>query len=356
MEKITSILTLLRTIILCRGFQWLACFGATLLPAHPLRPQANYRIERYDAQNGLQNRWVTAVQQDRQGFIWVALKEGMLARFDGRTFRHFRMSDEEKRQFSGSDIYYMIIDGEQRFLVNIMRQAARFDPATGRFIKLDENQRDIQLPEDFLNTAALRNKAVQKWQERQNPNRLVWTGGEETYTLEGATMVFDGLETPTEIWVATFEGLFKISPRKRLFDTPLARPFDLQKGATTGLSTYGITEAGGWLWFTGDGALWKAPPGQPELATPALKDKRIFDGTYGLSADQQGWLLPGLYNDWLLRLDPAGPARNYRKYVIPQPYQCDSRSHLQLPNGKIWAAMAGGILELRPRNRLAHAY
>jgi ligand-binding sensor domain-containing protein len=77
----------------------LCCVGVM-----PMAAQSFCRIEKYDAQNGLRHHWVQGVQQDGQGFIWLALKEGMLARFDGRTFRHYPMNEAEKQHFGSNNI------------------------------------------------------------------------------------------------------------------------------------------------------------------------------------------------------------------------------------------------------------
>ena len=59
-----------------------------VLSALPLRSEPHNRFRRYDVRNGLSNSTVKDILQDREGYIWLATRDG-LNRFNGTGFRTF---------------------------------------------------------------------------------------------------------------------------------------------------------------------------------------------------------------------------------------------------------------------------
>ena len=58
----------------------------------PSRAITQYREDRWTRREGLQQMSVNAVLQDRAGYLWLSTQEG-LARFDGVSFRSFKLED-----------------------------------------------------------------------------------------------------------------------------------------------------------------------------------------------------------------------------------------------------------------------
>lgn len=315
--------------------------GLWCLP-QPGMCQTAYRVEQYDNRNGLQSHWVCAVQRDKQGFIWVALKDGALARFDGHTFKHFPLNDAEKRQFGGSTVANLRIDTAGRFWVLVQSQTAQFSPLDGRFTRVAAPPEGLALPNTF--TSMVEGVWRRRWRLFDRPRRLERLGSGEVYTLDGATLVYDILEADEEVWVAAFEGLYKITPRRSLFSTIFSEPVDLQKGPATGNSCYGIAESGDWLWVV-SGDLYRTPvraPGRMER----VYEKREVLGGYNMIADRQGWLWTGQYSRTFSRWSPAAPFR-WEGVAVPQAYkQAEIHSYLELPDGKMLAACADGLAEV----------
>jgi signal transduction histidine kinase/DNA-binding response OmpR family regulator len=322
----------------------LCCIGSL-----PMTAQSFCRIEKYDAQNGLRHHWVQGVQQDNQGFIWLALKEGMLARFDGHTFRHYPMNEAEKQQFGSNNILGLMIDSVDGIYVAMEHQIALFDPISGRYQLQDKLQPRFKRLQDFWLEKKKRNPALDNWSVLKNPTRLVRKAGRnDTLALGTNERVYEILETDSEYWVATFDGLFKFTLQKRLFDTYHARAFRPEEGLLTGRSIYGIAASGGWLFFIEKG-LWRAPLEHPERAELYVSGDSL-SGFLGLHTDHEGWLWAGRsYGKTLLRIHPENPG-NMQKYALPSAFYGQKRSFLTLPDGRIAVACSGGLLLVDTRD------
>ncbi|WP_256002280.1 ligand-binding sensor domain-containing protein [Pedobacter deserti] len=81
-------------------------------------------FERLQADEGLQHNSVTAITQDRKGFIWVGTKGG-LSRFDGIAFRNFVMPDERSGANSISALHE---DRSGRLWIGTLAGLFIFDP------------------------------------------------------------------------------------------------------------------------------------------------------------------------------------------------------------------------------------
>ena len=309
--------------------------------------QSSYRIEKYDSQNGLGHHWVQGVQQDKQGFIWLALKEGMIARFDGRTFRHFPMSEAEKKRFGSNNIFGLMIDEQDSIFVVINHRLASFDRESGRFSPVELKSLGYADINAFWEAKWQRNTWTKNWRKLKNPARLVRQSGEtDTLLLRTSEEVYEVLETGSEYWVATFDGLLKFSPCKRLFDTYYARPFNLQEGLVTGRSIYGISASKGRLFFIEKG-LWRAPIQQPEQAEIYVNGS-LLNGFFGLTTDRDGWLWAGRSEaPTLLRIHPEDTSK-HQEFPLPEKFHTHKRSFLALPDGRVAAACGGGLLLIDP--------
>lgn len=313
--------------------------------AVPLMAQPDYRIEKYDARKGLAHHWVSGVARDSSGFVWVSLLEGALARFDGIAFRHFPMNDTERQQFGSNQILRFAIEDGKNFYANIDHKYARFDPATGRFLPMDKT-----LPPEIVEELNVKTNASDAWQLFDN-KRLQRKRDGATFELPEKISLDDVLDTGTEIWVAAFEGLFRITPRRRLFETPFSQTFRLEAGAVTGLSVYGICEGGGWLWFHGNGALLRTPiaaPNTPEMVYIA----ETVGGKGQLVPGRDNWVWTGRHSKGLLRFRLT-QKREAQGFGAPGDFKSQEVfSCLELPNGPTWVATGDGILSIEPEKAL----
>jgi len=101
--------------------------------------QTDYRVERYNALNGLEHaHWVNDVQMDSTGMIWVVLNQGGLARFDGDVFTYYSLPPEWQKDFRELVMQKLVIDRRGKFWVNGLGKILDFDPAAGKFTIPDD--------------------------------------------------------------------------------------------------------------------------------------------------------------------------------------------------------------------------
>ena len=124
-----------------------------LLSAQGFIPQVGH----YSIEDGLSNRDVQCIHEDRQGFMWIGTKYG-LNRFDGYEFKWFT---RERNGLQSNEINYFLEDGEGLlwliFTTSLSFQAPvtidLFNPVTGEVISFEEKFGN-SLPFDYRNISS----------------------------------------------------------------------------------------------------------------------------------------------------------------------------------------------------------
>jgi ligand-binding sensor domain-containing protein/signal transduction histidine kinase len=167
---------ILRTV--CMRAAVLVCLAVFALPAGRL--DVPLRFRHLTAEDGLSHSWITALLQDRQGFMWIGTNSG-LNRYDGYSFRIYSRVRSDPRSLLDSSINRLFEDNQGRLWVGHGRGLSLYQPAT----------------DDFLNFAQ--------------------TGGEEIIGLDGlGTAVRCIVQDPSgSLWLATDSGLVHFDPEAR---------------------------------------------------------------------------------------------------------------------------------------------
>lgn len=119
-----------------------------------LHAQPTCYFEHYSTEDGLPQYVVTDMLQDSKGFMWFATWDGF-ARFDGHTFRNFKVQSGDSYQMKSSRIEHIY---EDRYgfiwLETYDDEAHRFDPTTETFIGLrsikEYQQHNLRLSKLYL--------------------------------------------------------------------------------------------------------------------------------------------------------------------------------------------------------------
>jgi signal transduction histidine kinase/CheY-like chemotaxis protein len=103
----------------------------TAAPASAPVPTPHFR--HYGVNDGLPSSNIYTVVQDRQGFIWMGTRAG-LVRFDGVSFEVFRHDPRDPTSLPGDDVSSVLADDHGRLWVGGEGSGINlFDPATGTF-------------------------------------------------------------------------------------------------------------------------------------------------------------------------------------------------------------------------------
>jgi len=97
-----------------------------------LGDQRNVIFDRLTTGDGLSHATVTAITQDKFGFIWIGTQEG-LSRFDGYKFETFYHLDDQPGSISHHSIWSILCDSNGDLWVGTDAGLDRFDPVTKSF-------------------------------------------------------------------------------------------------------------------------------------------------------------------------------------------------------------------------------
>lgn len=287
---------------------------ALLWPAWALASTRDFYFERLGSERGLTQGSVSAMVQDRQGFVWVGTQGG-LHRYDGERYRIFRHDPADPASLPDSFVTALApgADGHSIWVGTYSQYVARMDLRTGRI------QRHVQATAD-----------------RRADRQAMALLSERDVT-----------------WVGTAAGLDRIDvatgARRRVLPLPTGR-------RVTTLQQ---------LLRTRDGRLWYATGhGLFVLERAATRWRRVSDApAYVLLEPRTGGLLVGGPGG-LARWSPAGLAPEWPRAGSPEPAH-EVRALAQDAAGDIWLSAytaglrrldrRGGVIALRQDDRLPGA-
>jgi signal transduction histidine kinase/ligand-binding sensor domain-containing protein/DNA-binding NarL/FixJ family response regulator len=132
-------------------------------------------FEHLSLDQGLSQSVVTAMLQDRKGFLWLGSQDG-LNRYDGYTFRIFRHKPEDTKSLANSYVYSLAEDPSGLLWIGTNGGLSRFDATTETFT----NFRHIEADEGSLPSDVV----IQVVVDRQGVLWAVTGGGVGRYDAE----------------------------------------------------------------------------------------------------------------------------------------------------------------------------
>ncbi len=324
--------------VICAGVVVLLLSPMTGLALDPDRELDQYVRRTWDQSSGLPQASVTALVQDRQGYLWVGTFGG-LARFDGVRFETFRTADHPG--LSGNRIISLAEDRDGKLWIGTEASGAsiysegrfsRFEPSDGLPLGLVGAFRQ-GLGDNFW-------IACEGGLLRVNGDRSIRFTPEDGLDGGEVTAV---LETPQGLWVGTKAGLFRrhgeafrpaaphIFSGTRIGTILSTKDGGLWVGGEAGLFEVGddgvalgisdrdlapgraIEDRDGNIWFPAE-SLWRLsrPVGRETLRTAFL----AMGGARVVFEDREGSLWVGTNTEGLVQLR-NGAAVSYPLYDRP---------------------------------------
>jgi signal transduction histidine kinase/ligand-binding sensor domain-containing protein len=112
---------------------------AVLPPAYA--QTATLRFERISTEQGLSQNTVTAILQDRQGFLWFGT-EGGLNRYDGYQFTVFQHDPDSTQSLADNSVASLYEDHTGALWIGTANGLDRYDPASGTFVHYTHKTND----------------------------------------------------------------------------------------------------------------------------------------------------------------------------------------------------------------------
>ncbi len=99
------------------------------------------RFTHLTTSDGLSQGYVTAILQDRRGFMWFATRDG-LNRYDGNTFVIYKSKPNDPETLSSNFLQDMLEDDHGYLWIASNTGVSRFDPATERCVRYLHDPKD----------------------------------------------------------------------------------------------------------------------------------------------------------------------------------------------------------------------
>ncbi|MEQ1606561.1 MAG: two-component regulator propeller domain-containing protein [Pyrinomonadaceae bacterium] len=257
-------------------------------------------FERYSEDDGLSQNTVTAIREDRKGFLWVGTING-LNRFDGYRFAVYKSDPREPHSIANNYITAIIETRSGVLWVGTNKGLSRFDPSIDGF-------------RSFTNDA-------------NDPNSL---GNDEVRTLYE--------DRAGDLWVGTEGGIHKFNADADNFTN-----YDSAVFSTRGFR--GITEdLNGGFWVGAANGLTKFDRQTGSVIKHFPADSKnpksmITKPVRAMITDRTGMLWVGALDGGLTRFDPTTEA--FSRYVADADRQgslSDNgvRSMCETSDGSIW--------------------
>lgn len=256
----------------------------------------DFYFEAITAEEGLAQNTITALLQDRTGFLWIGTPHG-LQRYDGYEFTSFTSGANAEDTAPEGRISALAEDAEGNLWVGthafgLMRLA----PDRAELRSIDRVRQD---PIDALHVQAL----------LFEPSRGLWIGGHSDVTL--------------------------LDPQRdtELLTLPLRsqdnQPVDLRQLALA---------ADGTLWLATSAGLWRLPPGSPALERVSAAS---LGDTQAILFDHAGRLLAAAGRQLL---EVALDGSSLRAVEPARELPGDIRAMVEDGRGRLWLAVAGSGL------------
>ncbi len=333
-------------------------------PPVPLQPGATIQFQKLSIEQGLSQSVVTAMAQDRTGFLWLGTTDG-LNRYDGYNFSVYRSSPKDPGSLSDGWITALLADTDGSVWVGTRRGGLnRFEPQTGKFTRYENDPKnEVSLTAGPV-TAIYRDQQSNLWigtanglnrfdlstktftrftKQDTQPSSLgddmvtaifqdstgrLWigtnkglslydagTGGFTHYTStidNPSTLSHDSISGIAEdhqgnVWIATKGGLNRLDPNTDKFVRYLNNPQESNSLGSDSINGL-LVDSNGILWIATSAGLDRFDPARKRFShyrnNPMLANSLSVDVVYCAFEDREGVLWFGTWGGGVNKYDP----------------------------------------------------
>ena len=230
------------------------------------------RFTHLTTNDGLSQGYVTAILQDRRGFMWFATRDG-LNRYDGNAFVVYKNNPSDPGSLSSNFIQDLMEDSHGDLWIATNTGVNKFDPETERVTR-------------YLH-------------DSNNPN-----------SIGGAYVASIAQDRRGYLWFGTeANGLDKFDPATQAF-THYRNDSD---GQFVGRITQVIADSHGQIWFVGQRGLFRLDPATGQISRPRLPAASNGFSAENLYEDEAGdlWMVANSPIVELVKVDHAERVTKY---------------------------------------------
>lgn len=196
---------------------------ATLLLASFLNLFAqnnSYKLERFTINNGISNNSINDIIQTKDGYLWIATKDG-LNRYDGQSFKIFKTNSSDETSLPENYIMCLYEDRKNNLWIGTWGLGVcKYDPFHESFIKIDKSTNN-----DFVQSIE-EDESGNIWfgttlngLKKYNPSTGIIstfnskTAGTLSLSADNIMSIF--IENKNSLWLATWgSGIIKFDPAR----------------------------------------------------------------------------------------------------------------------------------------------
>jgi signal transduction histidine kinase/ligand-binding sensor domain-containing protein len=296
------------------GFLWIGSRnGLTLFDGY------GYETFQHDPSDpgSLSDSMIRTIYEDRDGTLWIGTNTGGLNRFDSasRSFVGYRHDSSEPRSLSHDSVYTVLRDRRGTLWVGTQKGLNRFEPATRTFARIVAGGPE-GLTDDYV-MALYEDRAGRLWVGTLGGGLHRWDAARERFDVfrhdpsSPESLIDDRVSALREddagrLWIGTLRGLCVMDSERGTFRSvraPPGAPDALQASLVTSLA------AGppGTIWVgTHGGGLAALDTASGELTywrhDPGVRDSLSENAVIALLPDREGALWIGTWGGGLDRL------------------------------------------------------
>lgn len=266
-----------------------------------LSAQPQCHIIHYSLKDGLPQRSIMDIIQDKKGFIWLATWDG-LCKFDGYNFTTYKSSTEDSIFIKNNRIDKIYEDAYGYiWIYTYNKEAFRFDPASEKFITSFNINR-----KPFYTSQIIPMPSGKVWLASNNngvicipstDNKVLHFGnGDKTKLSDKINMIYE--DSHKYSWILTDDGLLRISPDLSKQDD-FSAVFSPSGKENKKIPVFTAFENNNEIWFGSDfGRIFcynrednKFRLYQMNIASNIISIKKIYNNTYIILTSNNGFVI-----------------------------------------------------------------